>query len=78
MLVVVHDGDVEGFLQPFLYIEAFRSLYVLEIDASECRGDFLYGFTEFLWVFLVYLNIKDVNTSIDFEKQSLSFHDGFS
>ena len=78
VLVVVHDGDVEGALQAILDIETLRSLDVLEVDTSEGRSDALYCLTEFLRVFFCHLDIEDVNTTIDFEEQTLTLHDGFA
>ena len=74
MLVVVHDRNVEGFLQTLLDIEALRCLDVLEVDATKGGGNALYSFAELLWVFLVDLDVEDVDAAINFEKQSLTFH----
>jgi hypothetical protein len=78
VLVVVHDGDVEGLLQTFLDIETLGGLDILEVDTSEGGGDALYGFAEFLGIFLSYLDIEDVDTAIDLEEQTLTLHNGFT
>ena len=78
MLVVMHDGNVERLLQPFLDIETLRGLDVLQVDASKGRGNALHGLTEFLGIFFVDLDVKDINASIYLEEQSLTLHDGFA
>ena len=74
MLVVVHHGDVESALQALLDIEALGSLDVLKVDTAECRGNFLNCLTEFLRVFLIDFDIKHVDTAVNLEQQSLTFH----
>ena len=74
MLVVVHDGDVEGFLQALLNVEALRRLDVLQVNTAKSGSDALYGLAELLRVFLVDLDIEDVDAAIDFEEQSFTFH----
>ncbi len=78
MLVVVHDGDIERTLQAFLDIKALRGLDVLEVDAAEGGRNTLYGLAELLGVFLVDLDVKDIDAAIDFEQQSLTLHDGLA
>ena len=78
MLVVVHDGDVEGALQTLLNIEALGSLDVLQVDTSKGRGNFLYCLAELLGVFLVYLNVEHVDAAIYLEQEALAFHDGLA
>ncbi len=75
VLVVVHDGDVERALQPFLDGETLRRLDVFEVDAAERRGNLLHRLAELVGVFLVDLNVEDVDTAVDLEQQSLAFHD---
>ena len=78
MLIIMHHGDVERFLQTILNIEALRSLDILQVDTAEGRGDLLHCFAELLGVFFIHLNIEDVNTAVDLEKQSFSFHHGLT
>ena len=78
MLVVVHHGDVEGLLQTLLDVEALRSLDVFQVDTTKSGGDTLHSLTEFLRVFFVDFDIKHVNTTVNLEEQSLTFHHGFS
>ena len=78
MLVVVHDGDVQRSLQSFFNGKAFWSLDVFEVDTSEGRRNLLYRFAELVGVFLVHLDVEDVDAAIDFEKQSLALHHGLS
>ena len=74
MLVVVHYGNIERALQPFLYVKAFGRLDVLEVDAAEGWGDALYGLAKLLRVFLGHLYVEHVDASVYFEQQSLAFH----
>ena len=78
MLVVVHHRDVESFLKSFLDVEAFRSLDILQIDATEGRCNAFNGLAELFRIFLVDLNVEDVDATIDLEEQSLTLHDGFA
>ena len=78
MLVVVHHGDVEALLQTILDIEALRRLDVLEVDTAKGGGDTLNSLAELLWILLGHLDIKHVDTTIDLEKQSLTFHHRFA
>ena len=74
MLVVVHHGDVESALQSLLDIEALGSLDVLKVDTAECRSNLFYCLAELLGVFLVNFDIKHVDTAVNLEQQSLTFH----
>ena len=78
MLVVVHHGDVEFRLQALLDLEAFRSLDVLQVDASEGGGDGLHRLDEFVRVFLVYLDVEHVDASENLKQQALALHNGLS
>ena len=74
VLVIVHDWDIESLFQTLLDVETLRSLDVLQVDTTECRSDFLYGFTELLWIFLIDFNIEDIYTTVNLEKQTFTFH----
>ena len=78
MLVVVHHRDIERAFQTFLDVEALRGLDVLEVDAAKSGGDALYGLTELLRVFLVDLDVKDVDATINLEEQTFTLHHGFA
>ena len=78
VLVIVHDRDVKVLLQALLDIEALRCLDVLQVDTTKCRSNTLYGFAEFLRVFLCQFDIEDVDAAINLEKQSLAFHNWLS
>ena len=78
MLVIVHDGYVESTLEPLLNIETFRSFYVLKVYSAERWRNLLYSLAEFLRIFLINLNIEDVDTTINLEQQPLTLHNGFS
>ena len=67
MLVVMHYWDIKVFLQTLFYIETLGSLDVLKIDTTKWRGYALNCLTELFRVFLVNFDIKDINTSVDFE-----------
>ena len=74
MLVVVHNWNIERLLQALLNVEAFRSLDVLKVDTTECWGNLLYSLTELLRILLVNLDVEYVNTTVDLEEKSLTFH----
>ena len=78
VLVVVHHGYVERALQPLFYVEALRSLDVLQVDASEGGCYALHGFAELLGVFLGHLDVEHVDAAVDLEQQSLALHDGLA
>ena len=78
MLVVVHHGDVERFLQPFLNIEAFRCFDVFQIDAAKRRCNPFNGLTKLYGVFLVYLDVEYVDAAIYLEQQAFAFHHGLA
>ena len=78
VLVVVHDGNVEGLLQTLLDIETLRSLDVFEVNTTKGGSNALNGLAELLRVFLVDLDIENVDATIDLEEQSLTFHDGLA
>ena len=78
MLVVVHHGDVEFFLQAAFYFETFGSFDVFQVDATESRGDGFDCLDKFLRVFLVHFDVEHVDTGVNLEKQSFTFHYGFA
>ena len=78
MLIVVHDGNVEGALQTLLYVETLRGFDVLKVDAAECRGNLLHGLAELLGVFLSHLYVEDVNASVYLKEQAFTLHHGLA
>ena len=78
MLVVVHHGDVELFLEATLDLEALGGLDVLEVDASEGRGDGLDGLDKLLRVLLVNLDVEYIDACLYLEQQSLTLHYGLA
>ena len=78
VLVIVHDGNVQGRFQAFLDFETFRSLDVFQVDAAESRSDSLDDFDKLLRILFVHFDVKDVDSCINLEKKSLAFHDGLS
>ena len=78
MLVVVHDRNVEILLQTFLNGKALGRFDVFKVDSSERRSYLFNGFAELVGVFLVHFYIENVDASIYFKEESLSFHDGFA
>ena len=78
MLVVVHNGDVQFFLQTTFYLETLGSLNVFQIDASESGGNGFYGFNELVRVFLVHFYVEDIYSAVNLEQQSFSFHYRFA
>ena len=70
--------DVERSLQTLFYIEALGSFDVFQIDTSEGGGDTLYGLAELLWVFLVDLNVEDVDAAVNLKQQAFTFHHGLA
>ena len=78
MLVVMHHRNVQRTFQTFFDIEALRCLDILEVNTAKGGGNTFYSFAELFRVFLVNLNIKHIDTTIDFKEQALSFHHGFT
>ena len=78
VLVVVHDGDVQLFLQPAFNLEALGCFDVFQVDASEGGCDGFDGFDKLVGVFLVHLDVEHVDACVYLEQQSFAFHHGFS
>ena len=78
VLVVVHDGNVQFFFQAAFDFETFGSFDVFQVDAAESRSDSFHCCNEFFRIFLIHFNIEHVDTCINFEKQSFTFHYGFA
>ena len=78
MLVVMHDGNVEGLLQTFLNIETLRGFDVFQVDTSESGGDTFYCLAELLRILLSNLDIKHIDAAIDLKQQTFSLHHGFA
>ena len=78
VLVVVHDGDVELGFEPRLNLEALGRLDVLKVYAAEGWGYGLDGLDELVWVFLVDLDVEDVDACEYLEQEALTLHDGLA
>ena len=78
VLVVVEDGDVEGFLELLFDLEAFRSADVLEVDAAEGRRDHLAEADDLLRVLAVDLDVEHVDVREALEENALAFHHGLA
>ena len=74
----MHHRDVETLLQALLDIETLRGLDILKVDTAKGRGDALYCLTEFLRVFLIDLDIEDVDATIYLKEEALTLHNRFS
>ena len=70
----MHHGNVQCPLQALLYIKALRCLDVFQVDASEGGCYTLYCLAELFRVFLGHLDVKDVDSTIYLEQQSLTLH----
>ena len=78
MLVVVHHRDVESLLQTLFYIETLWRLDVLKVNAAECGSNLLNCLAELHGVFLINLNIEDVDAAVYLEKQAFTLHNGLT
>ncbi len=78
VLVIVENRDLHGLFEGFFYIEAFGGFYILEIDPAEGRLEELAGADDLVGVPAGHFQIEDVYVGEPFEKNSFSFHDGFS
>ena len=74
----MHHRDVKTLLQALLDIETLRGLDIFKVDTTKCRSDALYCLTEFLRVFLIDLDIEDVDATIYLEEKALTLHNRFS
>ena len=74
MLVIVHDRDVEFFLEATLDFKSFWGLDVLEVDAPEggCNG--LHRLDEGVHVGSIHFDVKAVEVSKDLEQDPLALH----
>ena len=68
VLVVVHHGYVALLFETLLYLEAFRCLDVLKIDASEGGGDSFDDVDETLRILFVDLYVEAVDAGEDLEE----------
>ena len=77
MLIIMHHRDVEFFLQPLFYLKTLRSLYIFQVNTSECGSNCLYCFNKLIGIFFINFYIEHVNSGIDFKQQSFTFHNWF-
>ena len=76
MLVVVEDGDVEQVLEAPFDLEAARGRDILEVDASEARGNQLDGPHDFVGVLRVEADRPGVDAGELLEQHRLALHHG--
>ena len=74
VLVIVEDRDVETFLQRVLDGEARRCGDVLEVDATEGRGDSLDGLDDLVGFFRVEADRETIDAGELLEQQRLALH----
>ena len=74
VLVIVHHRNIKLSLESVFDFEAFRSLNVFEVDATERRCNALHDFDKLLRILFVDFDVEHVNARINFEKQGLTFH----
>ena len=74
MLIIVHDGNFQLFLQPAFDLKTFGSFDVFKIDSAKRRRNSFYCFDKIIYVGLIDLDIKNINVSKNFKEQSLAFH----
>src|SRR5208283_2993272 len=78
VLIVMENGDFHRRLEMLFNIEAFRSLDIFEVDASERGLHHLYCQDQLVRVFRIQLEVEDVNIGELFEEHCLALHDGLS
>ena len=76
MLVVVEDGDVEQVLEAPFDLEAARGRDILEVDASEARGNQLDGPHDLVGVLCVETERPGVDAGELLEQHRLALHHG--
>ena len=74
MLVVVHQRDVELFLQPTLNFKRLGRFDVLQVDAPKRRCNGLHGGDKLVHVGGVHFNVEHINVRKDLEQHPFSFH----
>ena len=75
VLVVVHHGDIQLFFQATFYFKTFGGFDVLQVDASESRGNHFHGADKFIYIFGVHFDVKHIDVGKYLEQQSFPFHD---
>ena len=77
MLVVVEDRDVHTLFECLLDVKTFRSLDILQIDATKSRLHKLANLDNLFRIFCPQLDIKHINIRKSLEENPLPFHDRF-
>ena len=78
MLIVVHHRDVTFFFQTTLDLETFRSLYVLQIDASKCRSKGFYNLNKLVGIILGHFKVEAIQSGKNLKQKCLALHHGFT
>ena len=74
MLVVMEDGDIAFFLEPLFDDEAFRSLYVFQVNAPKSRAHQPDSLAKGIHVLSVQLDIYGIDVSKTLEQDGFAFH----
>jgi len=74
----MHYGNVEFLFQAAFYFKTFGCFDIFQVDTPESRGDGFDGFDKFVGVFFIYFDIEYIDSCIDFEKQTFTFHYRFA
>ena len=78
MLVVVHYGDVEFFLQAGLNFKAFRGFDIFEVDTAKSGGNGFDYLDETLRIFLIDFDVEGIYSCINLEEKAFSLHHRFT
>ena len=76
VLVIMEYRDITALDELPLYIEALRPLYILKVDAAECRGYRCDDINELLRILLIDLYIEYIYIREPLEQHSLALHNG--
>ena len=74
VLVVVHDGDREGFAQDFLNVEALGGFDVLEVDSADGGFEELAEFDDVFRILGIDFAIENVNVGEALEEDPFALH----
>ena len=76
MLIIVEDGDIDGFLQSTLDIKTLGSLNVLKVDTAERRSHQLDRLYDLINALGIETNGNGIDACKTFEQDRLALHDG--
>ena len=74
----MHHRNIQFLLEPAFYLKALRSLDIFKVDTAESRRNGLYRLNKLCRILLIHLDIKNIDTSINLEKESFTLHYGLS